>query len=192
MRHDSVEVTQLLIAWGEGDEGAFEHLIPLVYEELRSQARRFLRKEREGHTLQTTALVHEAYFRLVDQKAVNWKNRSHFYGIAAQMMRRILVDHARRGAYAKRGGGEEPLPLDERIALKASAAELVALDDGLSDLATREPQLARLVELRYFGGLSNDELAEVLGISVPTITRRWRMAKAWLFAHLNEGASHGA
>lgn len=192
MRRDSSEVTELLIAWGNGDQGAFEHLIPMVYEELRLQARRALRKEREGHTLQTTALVHEVYFRLIDQKSVSWKNRAQFFGIAAQMMRRILVDHARRAAVAKRGGGETPLPLDERIALEASAAELLALDDSLSDMASREPQLAKLVELRYFGGLSNNELAEVLGISIPTITRRWRMAKAWLFTHMSESAGGGA
>ncbi len=187
MRRDSSEVTELLIAWGNGDPDAFESLIPVVYDELRVQAHRFLRKERDGHTLQTTALVHEAYFRLIDQKAVSWKNRAQFFGIAAQMMRRILVDHARRAAVAKRGGGEVLLPLDERIALKASTTQLLALDDSLDDLARREPQLAKLVELRYFGGLSNDELAEVLGISVPTITRRWRMAKAWLFASMSEG-----
>lgn len=192
MRRETAEVTQLLIAWGEGDEAAFESLVPLVYEELRSQARRFLRKERVGHTLQTTALVHEAYFRLIDQKAVDWKNRAHFFAIAAQMMRRILVDHARRGTVAKRGGGVDLLPLDERIVFESSAKELLALDDSLHDLANREPQLARLVELRYFGGLSNEELSEVLGISIPTITRRWRLARAWLFAHLNDETSHGA
>ena len=177
MRGESSEVTELLIAWGNGDSDAFESLVPVVYDELRLQAHRFLRKEREGHTLQTTALVHEAYFRLIDQKAVTWRNRAHFFGIAAKMMRRILVDHARRAAMAKRGGGEDLLPLDERIALQASTTQLLALDDSLEDLASREPQLAKLVELRYFGGLSNEELAEVLGISIPTITRRWRMAK---------------
>ncbi len=185
------QVTRLLMDWNGGDESALEQLLPLVYGELQHKARQFLRKERGNHTLQPTALVHEAYFRLVDQHRVSWRNRAHFFGLAAQMMRRILVDHARRSVYAKRGGGAECLPLDEAIDVSARRApDLVALDDCLIDLAEKQPDMAKLVELRYFGGLSNEEIGEAMGISAPTVTRRWRVAKAWIYSGMTEGADH--
>ncbi len=180
------DVTRYLLDWSRGDERACEQLLPLVYDELRRQAGRYLRKERVGHTLQPTALANEAYLRLVDQQQVQWRNRAHFFAIAAQMMRRILVDHARRSSYAKRGGGVTPLPLDEAIFISAERApDLVALDDCLVELEKAQPEAARVVELKYFGGLSNEEIREVLKISIPTVTRRWRMARAWLYTQLS-------
>lgn len=175
------EVTRLLQAWGAGEEGAFERLFPLVYDELRRTARRFLAGERQGHTLQATALVHEAYFRLVAQRQVEWQERAQFYAVAARSMRRILVDHARGRASLKRGG-VPPLPLDEaHDVAERRPADLVALDDALTSLGEIDPQKAAVVELRFFGGLSNEQTADALGCSRATVIRQWRIARAWLF-----------
>jgi len=174
-------VTQLLIGWSEGNKEALDALLPLVYEELRRQAARYLRRENPGHTLQTTALIHEAYLRLIDQKNVRWQNRAHFFGIAAQLMRRILVDHARAKKRAKRGGSDIKVSLSEAT-LKTPAQDLdiVALDEALQRLAKMDEQQSRIVELRFFSGLSVEETAEVLSISPATVKRDWSMAKAWL------------
>ncbi|HEX8068831.1 MAG TPA: sigma-70 family RNA polymerase sigma factor [Pyrinomonadaceae bacterium] len=175
------EVTQLLAAWGDGDRAALDRLLPLVYEELRRLAHRYMRRERPGHSLQTTALVNEAYLRLVDQTRVRWQGRAHFYGIAAQMMRRVLVDHARARGYAKRGGAAQHVPLDEALVVSAARAdEVVALDDALKTLAEIDQRKAQLVELRFFGGLSIEEAAAVLQVSPGTVMREWTLAKAWL------------
>ncbi len=182
------DVTQLLNAWGDGRQEALDELMPIVYQELRKLARSHLRRERDEHTLQPTALVNEAYLRLVDQKNVQWQNRSHFFGIAAQLMRRILVDHARRRQSEKRGGGEAPMPFDEARGVPSKAPDLVALDEALNDFAELDPRAAKIVELRQFGGLSIDETAEVLEISPATVKREWTAAKAWLRrATLREG-----
>lgn len=174
-------VTDLLVAWSQGDQAALERLIPLVERELRLLAHRYLRRERRNHTLQTTALVNEAYLRLVGQREPRWQNRTHFFGIAARMMRRILIDHARSVASAKRGGGARALSLDEGCVLgEERAAELVALDDALQALALVDERKCRVVELRYFAGLSVDESAAVLGVHPDTVTREWRRAKAFL------------
>jgi RNA polymerase sigma factor (TIGR02999 family) len=174
-------VTDLLVAWSRGDAAALERLAPLVESELRLLAHRFMRRERPGHTLQTTALVNEAYLRLVGQREPRWQNRAHFFGIAARMMRRILIDHARKVAYAKRGGGAPRISLDEACIVSAErAAELVALDDALLALASVDERKCRVVELRYFAGLSVEESAEVLGVHPDTVTREWRRAKAFL------------
>ena len=175
------EVTELLAAWSDGDAAALDRLLPLVEAELHWLAQRYLRRERQGHTLQTTALVNEAYLRLVDQRQVRWQNREHFFGIAAQVMRRILIDHARRVAYAKRGGGAARISLDEACVMAPERArELVALDDALSALARVDQRKGRVVELRYFGGLSVEETAEVLGVHPDTVTRDFQRAKAFL------------
>ncbi len=175
------DVTGLLFAWSQGDRAALDRLVPLVERELQLLAHRYLRRERTDHTLQTTALVNEAYLRLVDQREPRWQSRAHFFGIAAQMMRRILIDHARKVAYAKRGGGAQKVSLDEACLLAESrASELVALDDALTTLARVDERKSRVVELRYFGGLSVDEAAEVLGVHPDTITREWRRAKTFL------------
>jgi RNA polymerase sigma factor (TIGR02999 family) len=174
-------VTQLLIAWGGGDQGALDELMPLVYEELRRLARHHLSRERPGHTLQTSALVNEAYLRLVDQKNIRWHDRAHFFGIAARLMRQVLVDYARRRRYAKRGGDPRRVPLDEAmIVSEGRAADVVALDDALKSLAEIDPRKSQIVELRFFGGLSIEEAAEVLKVSPGTIMREWTLAKAWL------------
>ena len=159
-----------------------DSLMPLVYEELRRQASRYLRKERAGHTLQTTALIHEAYIKLIDQKSVEWQNRAHFFAIASVAMRRILVDHARERHRSKRGGEAENLPLDEALQISANekSVDLIALDEALNRLAKFDSRQARVVELRYFSGLSNDETAEVLGVSNATVRLDWNLAKAWL------------
>ena len=176
------EVTQLLLDWGGGDRAALEKLLPLVYEELRRMAHRYMNRERPGHTLQTTSLVNEAYLKLCDQTRVRWQNRAHFFAIAAQTMRRILVDHARAQGRAKRGDGAPALSLDEGAQLSPSkAAELIALDDALTSLARLDERRSRVVELRFFGGLSNEAIAEVLDISPNTVTRDWNMARAWLY-----------
>ena len=175
------EVTLLLIDWGNGDQAALDELIPLVYDELRMLARRYMRRESQDHTLQTSALVNEAYLRLVDQRSVQWQNRAHFFAVAAQVMRHILIDHARRYHYAKRGAGAQKIPLDEAaVFTEQRAAEFVALDDALASLATLDPRRSEIVELRFFGGLSIEETAEVLKVSSPTVQREWRAAKAWL------------
>lgn len=184
------DVTRLLTDWRGGDQQALEQLAPLVYDELRRLAGRYLRRERVNHTLQSTALVHEAYLRLIDQSRVQWQNRAHFFGVAAQMIRRILVDHARGHQAAKRGAGVARLSLDE--ALDASAPrdlDLVALDDALATLAQLDPQQSRIIELRYFGGLSIEETAEVIGVSPATVKREWASARAWLFRELSRSGS---
>jgi RNA polymerase sigma factor (TIGR02999 family) len=180
------EVTRLLIAWNEGDRGAVERLMPLVYRELRRIAERQFRRERAGHTLQPTAVVHEAYFRLVDQTRVTWKNRGHFFAIAAQAMRRILIDHARAREADKRGGREERVTLDLGIASPEPAddVDLLALDEALVRLKELDEPQARIVELRFFGGLSIEETAEAMETSPSSVKRDFRSARAWLFREL--------
>ena len=180
------EVTRLLIAWNEGDRAAVERLMPLVYAELRRIAERQFRRERAGHTLQPTAVVHEAYFRLVDQTRVTWKNRGHFFAIAAQAMRRILIDHARAREADKRGGREDRVTLDVGIASPEPAddVDLLALDEALERLKALDEPQARIVELRFFGGLSIEETAEAMETSASSIKREFRSARAWLFREL--------
>ena len=179
-------VTELLRAWGGGDAAALDQLVPVVYEELRRQAKRYLRHEAAGHTLQTTALVHEAYLRLVDQRHARWESRTQFFGVAAQLMRRILVDHARRHHAAKRGGSAISEPLEEdTAAAQERDVDVVALDEALTRLAAFDERQARVVELRYFTGLGIEETAEVLGISPATVKREWVMARAWLKRELS-------
>lgn len=180
------EITQLLAEWSDGNQAALDELYPLVYSELRRLAHGYLRRERKGHTLQTTALINEAYLRLVDQKHVQWANRSHFFGISAQIMRRILIDHARRYDYSKRGGGAQRISLDEgAVVAKQRARELLMLDEALKSLEEIDPRRSQVVELRYFGGLNNEEIASVLKISENTVTRDWNMARAWLYQELS-------
>src|SRR6478672_2522720 len=175
------DVTALLCRWSAGDEKAPEQLMPLVYQELRDLARRYLQRERGDHTLQPTALVHEAYLRIVDQSRVQWQNRAQFFGIAAQLMRRILVDHARAHIAAKRGGHIEKISLDDaQISSEERAAELVELDAALTELAAIDTRKSRVVELRFFGGLSIDETAETMGVNSATVRRDWTVAKTWL------------
>jgi RNA polymerase sigma factor (TIGR02999 family) len=177
----SERVSKLLLNWGQGDQGAREALIPLVYDELRRLARRYLRRERRDHTLQSAALVNEAYLRLIRQEHPQWQNRAHFFGVAAQLMRHILVDHARNRAAAKRGAGAPRLTLDPDVALPQERdVDLIALDDALNQLAALDPQQSRLVELRFFGGLSIEETSVVLGVSPATVKREWATARAWL------------
>ncbi len=186
MAQNSHEVTQLLIQWSNGDKAALDKLMPLIYEELRQLARHYMNRERAGHTLQTTALVNEAYLRLINRKQVHWQNRAHFFAIAAHLMRSILVDHARSHAYAKRGGGARKIALDEALAVSQQrAADVVALDDALKRLAEIDPEQSRIVELKFFGGLTIEETAEVLGLSPATIKREWSTAKAWLYHELS-------
>src|SRR6185369_10551292 len=179
------DVTQLLLEWSNGDQSALDKLVPVVDRELRRLAHHYMSRERAGHTLQTTALVNEAFVRLVNRKSVQWQNRAHFFGIAAQLMRTILVDHARSHACAKRGGGAGKLELDEALAVsQQKAAEVIALDDALNALALIDPQQSRIVELRFFVGLTVEEVAEVLHVSPATIKREWSSAKAWLYREL--------
>ncbi|HJT26428.1 MAG TPA: sigma-70 family RNA polymerase sigma factor [Pyrinomonadaceae bacterium] len=179
------EITQLLAQWREGNQSALDDLYPLVYDELHRLARRYMSRERKGHTLQTTALINEAYVRLVDQKNVPWANRSHFFAISAQIMRRILIDHARRHQYAKRGGGARQVSLEEAATVVPDQSEeLLRLDEALKSLAEMDPRRSQVVELRYFGGLNNEEIAGVLHISENTVTRDWNMARAWLYQQL--------
>ena len=181
------DVTQLLVAWSAGEPAALDALLPLVNDELRRLARAYLRREGLGHTLQTSALVNEAYLKLIDQKQVQWQNRAHFFGLAAQLMRRILIDHARHHRYAKRGGGALQVSLDETTAVTAACAEeLLAINEAVEKLAAMDARKGRLVELRFFGGLTEEETAEVMSISVPTVQREWRAAKAWLQRLLTE------
>jgi len=180
------DVTQLLIELSKGDRVTVDLLLPLIYDELRQLAMNYLRRERPDHTLQATALVHEAYLRLIDQTRVNWQNRAHFFGIAAQIMRRLLVDYARRHNAEKRGADFQKLTLDENIEYAVERSdEIVALDRALEALAAIDEQKARIVELRYFGGLTVEETAEVMGVTPITIKRHWRMAKAWLYGQMN-------
>src|ERR1044072_5682636 len=175
------EVTQLLIDWSNGDRAALDKLLPVVEQGLRRLAHHYMSRERAGHTLQTTALVNEAFVRLVNRKNVQWQNRAHFFGIAAQLMRRSLVDHTRSHASAKRGGSAYKLELDEALVVsQQKASEVIALDEALKQLALIDPQQSRIVELRFFGGLTVEEAAEVLHVSPATIKREWSPAKAWL------------
>ena len=179
-------ITQLLVAWSEGDRAALDELVPLVHAELRRIARNYMRGERRGHTLQTTALINEAYVRLVDQKHVQWQNRAHFLAIASQLMRRILVDYARRRQYQKRGGGIVQVTLSDAAEVTDKRSpDLVALDEALVSLAEIDPRRSRVVELRFFGGLSIEETAEVLKVSTTTVERDWTIAKAWLHKEVN-------
>ena len=180
-------VTALLVELTDGNDQVLEILLPIVYKELRGLANNYLRRERADHTLQPTALVHEAYLKLVDQKNVKWQNRAHFFGVAAQLMRRILVDHARKHNAEKRGGEFSKEQLEEAIVVVSDekSFELLALDEALETLAKIDPQKSRIVELRYFGGLSVEETAEVMNISEITVKRHWKMAKAWLFGQIS-------
>jgi RNA polymerase sigma-70 factor (ECF subfamily) len=180
------EVTQILHDWSGGDANAPERLMPFVYDELRRLARTFLFRERDGHTLQPTALVHEAYLRLVDQTRVNWQNRAHFYGIASSMMRRVLIDHARAHATEKRGGGAIRLSIDDvQVSLEERAASFVALDEALKRLEQMDDRKCKVVEMRFFGGLSDEEIAEVLGVTTRTVLRDWKTARLWLYRELS-------
>src|SRR6266567_5872178 len=180
-------VTVLLAELTKGNEEAAAKLIPMVYEELRRLAGSYMRRERSDHTLQATALVHEAYLKLIEQRAVNWQSRAHFFGIAAQIMRRILVDHARGHLRDKRGGGQSEVPLDEAIVFAPQqSGELVRLDQALDRLALIDPRQAKIVELRFFGGLTVEEASEVIGISPKTVKRDWSVAKAWLHGELKQ------
>ncbi len=187
MSSTSHEVTQLLIDWGKGDAAALDRLLPLVHAELRKMARRYMARQNPGHTLQTTALINEAYLKLVGQQEKHFQNRAHFFGVAAQAMRSILVDYARAKQYEKRGGGAPKVPLDEALTVSAErAAEIVALDDALQELARIDLRKCRVVELRYFGGLSVEETAEALNVSAVTVMRDWSMAKSWLHRELSK------
>jgi RNA polymerase sigma factor (TIGR02999 family) len=185
-KRSSDEVSQLLIAWSNGDQEALDKLIPLVYHELHQLASRYMRQEDPGHTLQTSALVNEAYLKLVDQRNVKWQNRAHFFAIAAQLMRRILVDHARTRTRVKRGGDQKKISFDETaIASNEKAAEFIALDDALTALAKLDVQKSRIVEMKIFCGLNTEEIAEVEKVSPSTIEREWRKAKAWLHTEIH-------
>ena len=184
------EVTQLLAAWGDGDLSALDKLFPLVHAELRRIARRQMSHERPGHTLQATALVNEAYLKLAGQEGLEWQNRSHFFAVCAQVMRHILIDHARAHARDKRGGGAVQVPLEDAVLINGQPPEqLLALDEALKTLEHVDPQKGKLVELRYFGGLSIEETADVLNISPRTVRREWRRSKAWLYRMITEGSA---
>lgn len=181
------EITTALLEMSEGKQGAAKKLLPIVYDELRRLAASYLKLERPDHTLQPTALVHEAYIRLIDQTNVDWKNRTHFFSVAAGMMRRVLVDHARKHKAEKRGGHETKIALDDAVSFPQSEnIDVIAVDDALFDLAKLDPQQSRIVELRFFGGLTLDEVAEVMNISRSTVKREWNMARAWLYDELNK------
>lgn len=183
--HSPKEITRLLVAWSDGDETALETLTPMVYEELHRLAHHYMSHERSGHTLQTSALVNEAYVRLVDWKNVRWQNRAHFFAVSAQFMRRILVDFARSRGYTKRGGGMQAIALDEAALISPDkSADLVALDEALVSLAKLDERQSKVVELRFFGGLSLEEAAEVLAVSPATVRRDWSLARAWLHREL--------
>ncbi|HEY8228670.1 MAG TPA: sigma-70 family RNA polymerase sigma factor [Pyrinomonadaceae bacterium] len=183
--HSQKEITQLLVAWSDGDESALAELTPLVYEELHRLAHHYMTGEREGHTLQTTALVNEAYVRLIDWKDVRWQNRAHFFAVSAQLMRRILVDFARSRGYQKRGGGAKAVELDEAAVIAEDrGTDMVALDEALNALAQLDERQSKVVELKFFGGLTIDEIAEVLTVSEGTIRRDWSLARAWLHREL--------
>lgn len=185
------DVSKLLRAWSDGDQNALDKLAPIVYDELRRLARYYLHRERPGHSLQATALVNEAYLRLVDYKRMRWENRAHFFAVSAQLMRRILVDHARRHNL-KRGGGVQHVALEDTAVVGGGRAEnLVVLDDALQTLARMDARKARVVELRFFGGLSVEETAEVLQVSAVTVMRDWNSARAWLYREIGGGSSHG-
>jgi RNA polymerase sigma factor (TIGR02999 family) len=184
------EITQLLQAFGDGDSQAIDHLVPKVYDALRGIAHNHLAHERPGHTLSTTALVHEAYLKLIDQREATWKNRAHFFAVASQAMRRILVDYARRRKAAKRGGDAAKVPLDDALVMAdEQAEELVALDDALRELTTFDPRQATIVEYRFFGGLTIEQTAAVLDISPATVKREWTVAKAWLSHAMSQSSA---
>jgi RNA polymerase sigma factor (TIGR02999 family) len=188
----SSEVTGLLRAWGKGDEDALQELIPLVYDQLHAAARHYMAGERAGHTLQTTALIHETYLRLVDVRRVAWQDRAHFLAVCAQLMRRILIDFARSHGYQKRGGAVHHVNFDEALVITAQPDfNLVALDDALNRLAKMDERKSKIVELRFFGGLDVKETAEVMKVSPDTVMRDWKMAKVWLLRELRGGANHG-
>ncbi len=188
MATTSQEVTRLLIAWSNGDREALDKLMPLVYDELRQMAKRYMNNQPPGHTLQTTALIHEAFLKLVNQPEKRFQNRAHFFGVAAQAMRHILVDYARSRQYAKRGGGNRPVSLDQAMVVSTErAAELIALDDALRALAKLDPRKCQVVEMRHFGGLSVAETAEALKVSPDTVMRDWQFAKTWLLRELGGG-----
>lgn len=190
MKQPSNEITELLIAWSGGDKKALDELMHIVYDELHRLAHHHLAKERQDHTLQTTALVNEAYMKLVDQKRVKWQNRSHFFALSSQLMRRILVDYARSRQYAKRGGGASALPLNEALIVTPErAAEMIALDDALTELAKHDERKARIVELRFFAGMNIDETSELLGVSPGTVMKDWTLAKAWLQREMDRSSS---
>ena len=182
MKKDRNEnVTELLVAWGDGDAQALDRLAPLVYQELHRLAHRYMNQEREGHTLQTSALVNEAYLKLVDVRRIRWQNRSHFFAMAGRLMRRILVDFARRRRYLKRGGVAEHVQFDENLSLSAGKSpDLVAIDEALNALSDLDPRKVQVVEMRFFAGLDAQEIAETLKVSPETVRRDWRLAKAWL------------
>jgi RNA polymerase sigma-70 factor, ECF subfamily len=187
------DVPQLLAAWSEGDQEALNQLLPLVYDELHKMAHRYLRRERADHTLQTTALVNEAYLKMVGQKNQQWQNRAHFFAVASNIMRQILVDYARTQHRARRGGDAQQVPLDEAVIVSSGrAAELLLLDDALYSLAKFDARKSRIAELRYFGGLSVEETAMVLQVSSVTVLREWRLTKAWLLQEMNKGDRHAA
>jgi RNA polymerase sigma factor (TIGR02999 family) len=182
------EITQLLMNWSRGDKAALDRLVPLVYPELRRLAKRHMARESPEHTLQTSALINEAYLKLIDQQNVQWQDRAHFFAVAAQVMRHILIDHARRHAYEKRGAGAPHVPLDEAAIVHAErAAQLIALDEALDSLAALDQRKAQIIELRFFGGLNGDETAEVMKISPATVQREWQAAKAWLHYMMTSG-----
>ena len=188
----AADVSVLLRAWSDGDQGALAKLTPIVYQELHGLARRYMRRERPGHSLQTTALVNEAYMRLVDYKRMQWQNRAHFYAVSAQLMRRILVERARRHNL-KRGGGVQQVTLDETAVVSGGGAtDIVALDDAMNALAKLDARKAQVVEMRFFGGLSVEESAEVLKVSAITVMRDWSTAKAWLYRELSGGVTRTA
>lgn len=181
----------MLLAWNEGDQSALNQLIPIVQEKLRRLAARYMRNERAGHTLQTTALINEAYLRLIDSEQVRWQSRMHFFGIMAQLMRRVLVDFARERNYQKRGGGAVKISLDEALTVTpAKNANVLALDEALNALAKVDERKSRVVEMRFFGGLSEKEIAEALSVSQETVRRDWRLAKSWLLRYLSEGSQN--
>ena len=189
----SSEITGLLRAWGQGDENALQTLMPLVYDQLHVAARRYMAGERAGHTLQTTALIHETYLRLVDIRRVEWQDRAHFLAVCAQLMRRILIDFARSRGYQKRGGAAPHVDFDEKLIVTAEPDfNLVALDDALNRLAQVDERKSKVVELRFFGGLDVKETAEVMKVSPDTVMRDWKMAKVWLLRELRGGTDHGA
>jgi RNA polymerase sigma factor (TIGR02999 family) len=181
------QITQLLVAWGDGDKAALDELMPLVYDELRRLARHYMRRERDGHTLQTTALVNEAYLRLIDQKRANWQNRAQFFGVAAQLMRRILVDHARTKQRAKRERDAQKVSLDQAAMVASEPGpDVLAIHEALEKLETMNPRMGRIVELRYFGGLSIEETAEALKIAPGTVMKDWTLAKAFLHQAISD------
>jgi RNA polymerase sigma factor (TIGR02999 family) len=182
------EVTQLLLAWTEGDQGALQRLVPLVYNEMRRLAKCQMRRERPDHSLQTTALINEAYLKLVDIRNVHWQNRAHFFALCARMMRRILVDFARSRRYIKRGGGAQPISLDQAVTVSPEQSkDLVAVENALKALTKIDARKGQVVELRFFGGLTAEETAEVLKVSPETVRRDWKLAKVWLLRELSEG-----